>query len=486
MHYVDDAVQQQPVLLVERDVAHEGPVDLHQVHREVAQIVERRVAGAKVVDGQLAARLAQGIDPHPVLIAGLHQQGFGDLDDDVRRVQSEVVDHLEPLARLRIYGLELQGGAVDGHLQIREAGLLQPRQIPARLPQHQRPQPLDEPGLLRQRDEVRRRHLTPVRVIPAYQRLQLGDPAAAVVPDRLVGHGQLLELDRLRQILLHLVTLAHLFAHGGAVAAEQPSLPLGGKQRLFGVAQQLVALQAIARAEGDADGGRHVEVLVGQHEGAGEAADHLLGKHLGLAAVDDTGHQEGELVAADAGHQIFGAYPAHQPIRHLPQQGVTGMVIHAVIDRLEVVEVEYHQREALAPLAEAAEAAAEQPAVGQPGEIVVVGLGGDLLLRQLGLGEIAEDGDVLADPPPFPQGADHQLLGVELAVLALVPHLATPHPHPLQRVVHVGVEGLVVQARLEQAGALAAHLLLAVAGDLLERRVDRDDAAVGVAHQDRL
>ena len=356
-----------------------------------------------------------------MLIAGLHQQGFGDLDDDVRRVQAEVVDHLEPLARLRIYGLELQGGAVDRHLQIREAGLLQPRQIPARLPQHQRPQPLDEPRLLRQRDEIRRRHLTPVRVIPAHQRLQLGDPAAAVVPDRLVGHGQLLELDRLRQILLHLVTLAHLFAHGGAVAAEQPSLPLGGKQRLLGVAQQLVALQPVARAEGDADGGRHVEVLVGQHEGAGEAADHLLGKHLGLAAVDDAGHQEGELVAADAGHQIFGAHPAHQPIRHLPQQGVTGMVIHAVVDRLEVVEVEHHQ-----------------------------------------------------------------LLGVELAVLALVPHLAAPHPHPLQRVVHVGVEGLIVQARLEQAGALAAHLLLAVAGDLFERRVDRDDATVGVAHQDRL
>ncbi len=106
MHYVDDAVQQQPVLFIERDVAHEGPVDLDQVHREVAQIVERRVAGAEVVDGQLAARLAQRIDPHPVLIAGLHQQGLGDLDDDVRRVQPEVVDHLEPLARLRVYGLE--------------------------------------------------------------------------------------------------------------------------------------------------------------------------------------------------------------------------------------------------------------------------------------------------------------------------------------------------------------------------------------------
>jgi hypothetical protein len=60
------------------------------------------------------------------------------------------------------------------------------------------------------------------------------------------------------------------------------------------------------------------------------------------------------------------------------------MVIHAVVDRLEVVEVEHHEGEA-PPLAEAGQTATEQPAVGQAGEVVVVGLGGDLLLRQLGL-----------------------------------------------------------------------------------------------------
>lgn len=83
-------------------------------------------------------------------------------------------------------------------------------------------------------------------------------------------------------------------------------------------------------------------MLVGQHEGAGKAADHLFGKHLGLTAVDDAGHQKRELVAADAGHQIFGAHSAHQPIRYLSQQGITSVVIHAVVDRLEVVEIQYH------------------------------------------------------------------------------------------------------------------------------------------------
>ncbi len=137
MHYVDDAVQQHPILLVEGDMAHERSVDLDQINRECAQIVERRVAGAEVIDGQLAARLAQGIDPHPVLIAALHQQRFGNFDDDVGRIELKMVDNLEPLARFRIYGLELHGGAVDRHLQIRKTGALQTRQIPTRLPQHQ-------------------------------------------------------------------------------------------------------------------------------------------------------------------------------------------------------------------------------------------------------------------------------------------------------------------------------------------------------------
>lgn len=161
------------------------------------------------------------------------------------------------------------------------------------------------------------------------------------------------------------------------------------------------------------------------------------------------------------------------------------MVVHAVVDRLEVVEVEHHEREALAPLAEAGEAAAKQPAVGQAGKVVVVGLGRDLLLGHLGLGKIAENGDILLNFAGFAQGADHQLLRIELAVLALVPHFATPHPHPLQRVVHVGIEGLIVQPGLEHAGTLAPHLVAAVASDLLEGRVDRDDAAIGIAHQNR-
>lgn len=142
-------------------------------------------------------------------------------------------------------------------------------------------------------------------------------------------------------------------------------------------------------------------LVTGASSGIGRAFARRLGADgYDLVVVGRRRDRLEELVATDAGHQILGAHPAHQPIRHLPQQGIADMVIHAVVDRLEVVEIQHHEREALPPLAEAGEAATEQPAVRQSGEVVVVGLGGDLLLRQLGLGEIAEDGDVLADPAP--------------------------------------------------------------------------------------
>ena len=86
-------------------------------------------------------------------------------------------------------------------------------------------------------------------MVPAHQGLQLGDPTAAVVPDGLIDHGQLPQLDGLRQIALHLVALAHLFPHGGVVGAQGTAMPLGDEQGLLGIAQQLVAVAAVVGAE---------------------------------------------------------------------------------------------------------------------------------------------------------------------------------------------------------------------------------------------
>ncbi len=102
------------------------------------------------------------------------------------------------------------------------------------------------------------------------------------------------------------------------------------------------------------------------------------------------GQQTGELVAAQPGHQV-GAGERGEPLRHADQHLVSGGVSVAVVDLLEVVQVEHHRDEWLP--GGVGEQGGGQPeeraAVRQPGERIVAGgvpLGGQLGLEQLDLG----------------------------------------------------------------------------------------------------
>src|SRR5690606_39792503 len=67
-----------------------------------------------------------------------------------------------------------------------------------------------------------------------------------------------------------------------------------------------------------------------------------------------------------------------------------------------------------------------------------------------------------------------------------LPHLAGPVAGALEHVAHAPVELGAVLAGIQQPTVLADHLLLAVAGDAGERRIDRDEAEVQVDHRHRL
>src|SRR4051794_11282994 len=56
---VDRGADDDLVLRVLTERGHESPVDLQLVHRKLLEVSERRVAGAEVVDGDLAAQAAQ-------------------------------------------------------------------------------------------------------------------------------------------------------------------------------------------------------------------------------------------------------------------------------------------------------------------------------------------------------------------------------------------------------------------------------------------
>jgi hypothetical protein len=100
-------------------------------------------------------------------------------------------------------------------------------------------------------------------------------------------------------------------------------------------------------ADRDADGDRDVHLLgrARQHErrvldGTADA----LGRLSGLRLVD-VGHRDEELLAAEAGHEVYAADVLLEPPRKFLEHGVAGVVTEAVVDRLELVEVDHHHRE---------------------------------------------------------------------------------------------------------------------------------------------
>ena len=137
--------------------------------------------------------------------------------------------------------------------------------------------------------------------------------------------------------------------------------------------------------------------------------------------------QDGELVAADAGHELGAGHGGLEPRPDLAQEPVAGLVAERVVELLEVVEVDQQQRELGLGgaglgrrLLEAREQAA---AVGQPGQRVVhrvvLALGGER--AQLGL-ELAAIGRVAHVEHVAGDAGVVQAVGgddVEVAVAAL-------------------------------------------------------------------
>ncbi len=144
---------------------------------------------------------------------------------------------------------------------------------------------------------------------------------------------------------------------------------------------------------GDADAGGDEHLVAAQHEGlrhgTGEPLDEGL-LFLGSGGILD---QDGELVAAQPGHGVGGAGAGAEPLGGQHQQLVALAVAEAVVDLLEVVEVEEeHGDRVPLPLRElerVIHAVAEEGAIGQAGERVVEGLVQQLLLEALPLGDVA-------------------------------------------------------------------------------------------------
>ncbi len=121
---------------------------------------------------------------------------------------------------------------------------------------------------------------------------------------------------------------------------------LGAVHRDIGIAQQAVGGVRARGAEGDADAGRDVELpaskIEGRQELLGDAVRHDTGPRLAMEALQ----QDNELVASQTRDRLVLPNAGAKAIRDLFQERVADMMAEAVVDLLEIVDIEKQQTDA--------------------------------------------------------------------------------------------------------------------------------------------
>ena len=151
-------------------------------------------------------------------------------------------------------------------------------------------------------------------------------------------------------------------------------------------ANQCVGVQAVFGVEADADAGaqRHQPVAhQGRHRQRG---GQFLGHPGGVVGLADLSQQNHKLVAAIAADRVDGAHRGDQHAGHPQQHGIAHRMALAVVDLLEMVDVEKQQCQptvvALGGGQRPVEAVVQQAPAGQMGQGVQLGRLQRLVKRQ--------------------------------------------------------------------------------------------------------
>jgi hypothetical protein len=326
------------------------------------------------------------------------------------------------------------------------------------------------------------RHPPALGMVPAHERLGGGDVAGVELDDRLQLDDELAALGRAPEVLLQPLAAQHRGVHRGledlvALVARV----LGGVHRDVGVAQQLLGVGDLGRPALDEPEARvRGDLVPGDRERPPEQLDDAIGHAADVLAVADTVQEDRELVAAHPRSQVLVLERAAQPPRDRREQLVADRVPEAVVDRLEVVEVEEQDGEVALPGGQQlAELLEEQGAVREPRERVVVGLMLEAPLQLAQLRDEVLEAVVLERHARVvgQRAAQREVVGVEAARLAAIGDQEGPdHPRLAgQRGEHRALDAAPLQRRVE-------HPILERALEQQRRRVAVDQRAQRVGH----
>ena len=249
-------------------------------------------------------------------------------------------------------------------------------------------------ALLHHLDEARRHQYPGLGVPPAHERLDAEDAPRAEVDDRLIFEEELLLSERAPNIRLEAQALLQQVLHLRP-ESDVTALPgrLGVVHRDVRVAEQRLG-SGLAGGVGDADARRDPQRLPVERERRLQFLDQRPGAALHLRDRGDSLQQHGELVSPEPRDRIGGAAGRDDPLGHVAQKTIAGVVTEGIVDVLEVIEVEEHHRNAaLVALRESqrvVHAIPEQAAIGELGEGVLKRQLPQLRLERLAFADVAK------------------------------------------------------------------------------------------------
>ena len=227
--------------------------------------------------------------------------------------------------------------------------------------QHPFADALDEVRFLGNRDEPGRADLAMFRMIPTHQRLDTDDMVVHRTHHRLVVYLQFVPLQRIMEIFLEEAAICRSLEQVGTEEAKaSASTTLGGVERKIGVAHEAVAVIAVERRHRDAH--RCADEAPTAIDGVGlrNAGDNARGDIAQHTTVFDPRHNDLKLVAAKAADLFLVTHDADQARGHLLEQGIAGCVAQRIVDLLEAIEVDQHDRARAALLRPECQRAFEQ------------------------------------------------------------------------------------------------------------------------------
>ncbi len=237
--------------------------------------------------------------------------------------------------------------------------------------------PVDQARVLEDRNEAVGRDQSVRGMPPAQQGLGADEFTALGVELRLVVNRELVVVDGPAQLRLEAEALPGLVVEllpVEGITVPPPLLDMIHGQ--IGLAQQFVMVRIVVGENGDPDTRRHMDRKVAKLERGGEFVDDPLRNRCRPLSVPGRMDDDGKLVATEPGDDVVLPEHAMDPLGEGLDQGIAGGMTEGVVDGLETIDVEEHDRVAPPPipaLLESLEVSPEHGPVVQTGQLITIG-----------------------------------------------------------------------------------------------------------------